>query len=206
VKIVPLLKAIGFLFLLVLIPTLAVIRLEWDAILPIIIYLQLLLIWAQAEIGLRQHFLFTAQFKPFFDIRSQHIASTPSSEGIWIRNVSRNPAYNIMIGRLLDERNEPIDPGQWKDKVPSNFIGSLAPNGEELLCCLDEEMAHSEFAIELSYFDQLGELGTVYMKARKEGSFLLIPQTKEPPGIFLNTFEYFALFFRFLSFKRHFKR
>lgn len=35
-------------------------RLRWDAILPIIIYLQLLLFWVQAEISLRQTALFAA--------------------------------------------------------------------------------------------------------------------------------------------------
>ena len=74
--------------LFVVVPALLVARLRWDAILPIIIYLQLLLIWIQAEISLRQTALFAAQFEPAFDVRLSE--SGPAT--LTIENVSENPA------------------------------------------------------------------------------------------------------------------
>jgi len=211
-RIMPLLKRIGFVLLLLLIPTLLAVRLKWDAILPIIIYLQLLLIWAQVEIALRQHSLFATQFKPFFDIKLGEGEITPivappsDAVPIRIRNTSKNAAYNIMVGRLLDRQNKPIPPSQWKDRVQSDLISSLAPDEEAVLCSLTKELAYSEFTIEFSYSDQLGGFGTMYVKLAKDGKILLIPERTELPGILLDTLEYFALFFKFLGFRRHFKR
>ena len=201
-----LLRRTAFILLLAVIPALLAVKLRWDAILPIIIYLQLLLIWAQAEIALRQHSLFAAQFKPFFGITYKRDITEPPSRSIWIHNTSKNAAYNIMVGRLLDKQNRPIPPSQWESKLHSDLISSLAPDEEGLLCSLNEELASSEFAIEFSYDDQLGELGTMYIKLVKDGRILIVPQAKELPGILLSTFEYFALFFKFIGFKRHLKR
>jgi len=201
-----LLRRIGFVLLLLLIPTLLAVRLKWDAILPVIIYLQLILIWAQAEIALRQHSLFGIQFRPFFGISYKRVIIVPPEHSIWIRNASGNAAYNIMVGRLLDKQNKPIPPAQWQDKLHSDLISSLAPEEETLLCSVNEELAGGEFTIEFSYSDQLGELGTMYIKLVKDGRILLIPERREPPGVLLSTFEYFALLFKFLSFRRHFKR
>lgn len=46
-------KIVGKFLLLLIIPILLVIRLGLDTILPIIVYMQFLLIWAQAEISMR---------------------------------------------------------------------------------------------------------------------------------------------------------
>ena len=205
-RLVPLLRRTAFILLLAAIPALLAVKFRWDAILPIVIYLQLLLIWAQAEIALRQHSLFAAQFKPFFGITYKRDIAEPPSHSIWIHNTSKNAAYNIMVGRLLDKQNKPISPSQWESKLHSDLISNLAPDEEGLLCSLNKELAGSEFAIEFSYDDQLGELGTMYIKLVKDGRILIVPQAKELPGILLSTFEYFALFFKFIGFKRHLKR
>lgn len=196
----------GFILLLFLIPILLGVRFKWDAILPTIIYLQLLIIWAQSEIALRQHSLFTLQFRPFFGIRSERIIVEPPSYTVWIRNTSKNAAYNIMVDRILDKHNRPVPPGEWENKVHSDLISSLAPEEEELLCSFNEEIANSELTIEFSYSDQLNELGVMHIKLLKGRKMLLIPETKEPPGLLLNTLEYFALFFKFMRFKRYFRR
>lgn len=205
-RLLPLLRRTAFILLLAVIPALLAIKFRWDAILPIVIYLQLLLIWAQAEIALRQHSLFTMQFKPFFGISFKRGIAEPPSHSIWIHNASKNAAYNIMVGRLLDKQNKPIPPSQWENKLHSDLISSLAPDEQGLLCRLNEELVGSEFAIEFSYDDQLGELGVMYIKLLKDGRILIVPETKELPGILLSTFEYFALFFKFVGFKRRFKR
>ena len=99
----PLLRRTAFILLLAVIPALLAVKFTWDAILLIVIYLQLLLIWAQAEIALRQHSLFAAQFKPFFGISYKRDITEPPSHSVWIHNTSKNAAYNIMVGRLLDK-------------------------------------------------------------------------------------------------------
>ena len=205
-RLLPLLRRAAFILLLAVIPALLAVKFRWDAILPIVIYLQLLLIWAQAEIALRQHSLFTMQFKPFFGISYKRDITEPPSHSVWIHNTSKNAAYNIMVGRLLDKQNKPIPPSQWEHTLYSDLISSLAPDEVGLLCLLKEELAGSEFAIEFSYHDQLGELGIMYIKLLKDGRILIIPETKQLPGILLSTFEYFALFFKFVGFRRHFKR
>jgi hypothetical protein len=93
--------------LIVVVPLVLIIAHGWQAaILPIIIYLQLLLIWVQAKISLRQTALFAAQFEPAFDVKFADAARTI----LTIENVSENPAYNLDVGRLLDQRRAPIDP------------------------------------------------------------------------------------------------
>ena len=65
-----------------------------NSILSIIIYLQFLLIWAQAEIALRQHSLSQAEFDPTFDIKFEPYRMI-------IYNLSDNPAYNLCFGPLM---------------------------------------------------------------------------------------------------------
>ncbi|MCK4731157.1 MAG: hypothetical protein KAT65_01750 [Methanophagales archaeon] len=210
----PLFKNLGLLFLLVLIPVLLLVRLWWDAILPMIIYFQLLLLWAQAEIGLRQHVLLTAQFEPYFDVKLVSPTnlgdefvfdlSHPSDRsGVRLRNTSKNPAYNIMIGRILNEQNRPIPPDEWKDKVHSDLISSLAPDQEVSLCSLDEDIIKNKLHIEVSYSDQFGELRAIYINFLEDRRILLIPERRQPPGILLNLFEYFSIFFKWQLYKLH---
>jgi hypothetical protein len=211
----PLAKNLGKVLLLALIPILLVIRFWWDAILPFIIYLQFLLIWAQAEIGLRQHALFSAQFDPSFDVKLTRIEGRGVIDketdtvlrrlSISIRNLSKNPAYNIMVGRMLDVQNEPIPPNNWKDKVSSDLIGSLAPGQEVLLCSLDEDIVKNKPAIEVSYTNQFGEWKEICIKFLKDETLLLIPKEIQKSGILLNTFEDLTLFLKFIKFERHLK-
>lgn len=205
-RIAPLFRRLGFVLILLAIPVLLGVRFRWDAILPIVIYLQLILIWAQAEIALRQHSLFAAQFKPFFSISYKRDITEPPSHSVWIRNTSKNAAYNIMVGRLLNKQNKPIPPSQWENKLHSDLISDLAPDEQGLLCSLSEELASSEFAIEFSYDDQLGEPGTMYIKLLKGGRILIFPEAKQLPGILLSTFGYFASFFKYISFRKQLKR
>ena len=111
------------ILLLASIPILLVIKFKWEALLPIIIYLQLILIWAQAEIALRQHNLFSTQFEPLFSVRKEihKIDSVPLSVSLYIRNVSQNPAYNITVTRILAKGHKPIPPVSGKIK----FLGIL---------------------------------------------------------------------------------
>ena len=211
----PLAKNLGKVLLLALIPILLVIRFGWDAILPFIIYLQFLLIWAQAEIGLRQHALFSAQFDPSFDVKLTKIEGRGVIDketgtalrrlSISIRNLSKNPAYNIMVGRMLDEQNKPIPPNNWKDKVSSDLIGSLAQDQEVLLCSLDEDIVKNKPAIEVSYTNQFGEWKEIYIRFLEDEKLLLIPRKVQVPGILLNTFEDLPLFLKLIRYEWYLK-
>lgn len=169
------------------------------ALITVIIYLQLLLIWAQAEIGLRQHVLFSAQFDPSFD------AKLRNNVNLFVRNTSKNPAYNIMVGRMMDEQNKAIPPNNWKGKVSSYFIGSLAPEQEVLLCSFTDKDFFKNKAIEVSYTNQFGDWKEIYIRLLEDERLLFIPKEVQKPGILLNTFEDLPLFLKLIRYERHLK-
>jgi len=195
----PLAKNLGKVLLLALIPVLLAVRFGWDAILPVIIYLQLLLIWAQAEIGLRQHVLFSAQFDPSFDVKLRN------NVNLFVRNASKNPAYNIMVGRMMDEHNKAIPPNNWKGKVSSYFIGSLVPEQEVSLCSFTDKDFFKNKAIEVSYTNQFGDWKEIYIRLLEDERLLFIPKEVQKPGILLNTFEDLILFLKFIKFEMYLK-
>lgn len=189
--------------LLALIPILLAIRFRWDAIFPIIIYLQLLLIWAQAEIGLRQHVLFSAQFDPFFDVEltKKGVVDAHLPYKIYVRNTSKNPAYNIRVGRILYE-NKPMPPDNW-NKVSSEFISSLAPDQKVLLCSLNEDIVKNDPTIEVSYSNHLGEWREICIAFFTDEKLFLIPRKVQAPGILLNTIEGLTLFLNQMYIRRY---
>lgn len=195
-----LIKNFGFLILLALIPFLLIFKFKWNGILPLIIYVQLLLLWIQAEIGLRQHTLFSAQFAPFFDVRVAHLENI-----IFLRNVSKNVAYDIVVARILDENRNPITPHKWENMVRSNFISSLAPDEEKLLCSIDNELIRNKSTIHICYNNIFGEIGGFYIMFLEDRKVGIIPEGKFPPGILLNFLEHFSLQFKYLRFKRYIK-
>ena len=179
-------KSLSIVLLLALIPILLVIRFGWVALLPIIIYLQFLLIWAQAEIGLRQHILFSAQFDPSFDMKltKKGVADAHLTHNLFIRNTSKNPAYNIKVERvesMFEERT---------DQVTSYFISSLAPDQEILLCSLDKDIVKDSLTIEFSYTNRFGHGNEIHIEFFEDEKFWLTPGKVEAPGILLNTFEF----------------
>jgi len=121
--------------LFIVVPAFLILRLRCDAILPIIIYLQLLLIWVQAEISLRQTALFAAQFEPAFDIKVAE--SEPTT--LTIENVSDNPAYNVGIVRVLDERGVPLESKHWESRLQLDRLSALAPRERCRLCVLKDQ-------------------------------------------------------------------
>ena len=196
----PIIINLGKIFLLVLIPILLVIKFRWDAILPIIIYLQLLLIWAQTEIGLRQHVLFSTQFNPSFEVKLGNIVDE-NKIIIYLRNTSDKPAYNIGIVRVLDEENEPIPPNSWK--ISTLFISSLAPGEEVSLGSADKSFLKNK-TIEISYTNLFGEWKEIWIKFLN-GRLLVIPGKEQAPGILLNTFEDLVLFLKFIKLQHYLK-
>jgi len=198
----PIIINLGKILLLVLIPILLVIKFRWDAILLIIIYLQLLLIWAQTEIGLRQHVLFSTQFNPSFEVKLGNMVDE-NKIVIYLHNTSDKPAYNIGIVRVLDEENEPIPPNSWKNKISTLFISSLAPGEEVSLGSADKSFLKNK-TIEISYTNLFGEWKEIWIKFLN-GRLLVIPGREQAPGILLNTFEDLVLFLKFIKLQHYLK-
>jgi len=187
-----LVKILTLALILTLIPLLLLSQLGWEGLIPTIIYLQLLVIWVQAEIALRQHRLFSMQFEPFFDV---DLRTTDAKGGktLYLHNASKNPAYNIML-RMLDKEGKPIPPKEWENKVCQEPITDLAPEQGDILCYFNkdfyESICENKMAFAVDFFNQFGEDGSIYI-GFSEGVPYVIPLPRKPqmPGILLNTFE-----------------
>lgn len=84
--------------ILTIIPFLLVYRFRAEAILYLIIYLQVILLWVQAEISLRQADLSKAEFRPYFDLG---LEKAKTGFVVTVHNISKNPAYNLSVARLI---------------------------------------------------------------------------------------------------------
>ena len=205
-------KIVGKFLLLLIIPILLMIRLGIDAILPIIVYMQFLLIWAQTEISMRQNALFSAQFEPVFNIsiNGQTLEIESSARkvlyyNVRLRNMSSNPAYAIGVGRLLDRERKPISPNEWSTHVRRRGAPCLSPGEEAVVCELDEELykriKEEEMILTFLYFNRFGDFRELFVKFFKDKSPLLMHERIERPGILLRIFEDVALLLRFYKLK-----
>jgi len=179
-------------------PILLAFKLRWDSLLPVLIYFQLLVIWAQAEIALRQHVLFSMQFEPSFNVRLE--------QGIlYLKNVSKNSAYNVFIGRILNSSGKPLPPDKWKKEIHTKrVIANLAPNQEVALCTFKhpESIIKEKFSIETLYSNQLGELRTFLIQILDPLFLSIIPEKRKNPGFLLTLFEDIYLCLKFLKYKK----
>src|SRR5271154_1934599 len=174
--------------IVVLVPAVLMVRLRWDSVLPTIIYFQLLLIWIQAEVSLRQNELYAAQFEPFFDVQvtgASHMALT-------IENVSDKPAYTLSVSRFMDQNHKPISPAQWTNKVDCPRAATLVPGGKVSLCTVKDEdfaklLRQLHMSVEVSYFDPLGKM-QILVVTFFDDDLLLTPARGRLPGFVLNTF------------------
>jgi len=201
-------QEIGKIILLLIIPVLLIFKLKWDAILPIIIYLQFLLIWIQAEISLRQNTLFSLQYGPYFDVKLNKGNQKSLLDYISIKNISKNPAYEIGIGRVLNRDYQFIPPEKWKDKITSDFIGVLPPNEEKTLGFFKDVDFFNDFfknglSIEVSYINPLGEWKEFCIRGiEKENKIMVFMSSLRQPGFLLNTFENIAAIFKYLKYSK----
>ncbi len=191
-------KAAG---IIVLVPAVLVVRLRWDSVLPIIIYFQLLLMWIQAEVSLRQNELYAAQFEPLFDVQ----VTGASRMALTIENVSDKPAYTLSVSRFMDQNHKPVPPAQWTNNVDCPRAATLVPGGKLPLCTVkDEEFAkllrQLHMSVEVSYFDALGKWQSLIVTFFGDDLLLTRPG-RGLPGFVLNTFEALSLTWNFLRFR-----
>lgn len=78
-KYYPLAKSLGIVLFLILVPIYFLIEFKSNAVPYIIIFFQIVLVWAQVEIALRQHTLFSTQFEPFFEVIIERMLSDISA-------------------------------------------------------------------------------------------------------------------------------
>src|SRR5216683_631789 len=188
-------KAAG---IVVLVPAVLMVRLRWDFVLPIIIYFQLLLIWIQAEVSLRQNELYAAQFEPLFDVQ----VTGASRMSLTIENVSDKPAYTLSVSRFMDQNHKPVPPAQWTNKVDCARAATLVPGGKLPLCTVKDEdfgklIRQLHMSAEVSYFDPLGKWQSLVVTFFDD-DLLLVPAGRRLPGFVLNTFETLSLTWNFL--------
>lgn len=181
------------LFLLVIIPISLIIYIvfkgmSFEGVLAIIAYFQFLLIWSQAEIGLKQHVLFSAQFDPSFELHPLH--SSPIGDGcvLTIKNTSKNTAYHLKVIRVLEESNAPIMPIDWADKISSEDAQDLKSDLSIAVCTIKDLKFLERKKIELFYYNQYGDVKTIQVFFSNNNPHL-IPQPLKEPGILLNTFR-----------------
>ena len=203
------LRVLGKIFLLTIIPILLVIKLGWNSILPIIVYLQFLLIWAQTEIGMRQAVLSSAQFELSFNIKEETDTETFGPDSIfhvYIVNIGENPAYNLGIGRILDRKGQPIFPQMWSKSLERSHISCLPPNQSLELYSIrldeKEKLLENELTIEVFYFNRFGDPRTLLMKFSKNYPPLLIHERIEKPGALLNSLEEIIFLWKFYRIQR----
>ena len=199
-RIKPILKDTFILAILFLgIPAVMAIILKHNSVIPILIWFQLLLIWAQAEIAMRQQVLFTQQFKPAFEVRMDKSGSPPVRHVI-LSNISSKPAYDLFVSRLLrggiDAGIMPVPPRVWKDNIKTFRIATLSPGQHRVVCQIDQNFNMNGYSIEIIYRDQLGEFESVHIQFQSDEEVYLFQAKREPPGFLLNKFETIRLFWR----------
>jgi hypothetical protein len=179
------------LFLLSIIPIILIVKLNFDAILPIVVYLQFLLIWCQAEIALKQHYLFAVQFEPtFITIQTNDFLSPPSQDfaiTLRIKNTSSNPAYSVAVTRVLDH-SIPIMPKEWENKITRSHWINLGPNEVNVLCQITDVDYFRNKQMEILYRNQFGDFRELILLFSND-TFILVPHVVKEKGFLLNTFK-----------------
>jgi hypothetical protein len=158
---------------------------SFEGVLAIIAYFQFLLIWAQAEIGLKQHVFFSAQFDPVFELTPKMLVD--GGTGLTIKNTSKNPAYHVRVIRVLGESNLPINPLETRDKISRHAGKDLISYGSDFLTCEIKDIEFFEGKrVEILYNNQFGDFKKVFVFF-SNGLPQLIPYPLEEPGILLKT-------------------
>lgn len=173
-------------FFIVIIPAFLLLYLGLAvASVPIMVYFQLLLLKVQLEISNRQNKIFSTQFFPFFSI----ILKDVDHLTIGIKNISGNPAYNIIL-RVLDINFNPISPNTILGVNVKPFM--LAPGQENDISLLNSGATfifkQERYKLAVSYTNQLGKEAEVFITLLGNG-LILIPQNEREEGYILNMLE-----------------
>jgi len=189
--------------MLSLFPALLVFKFRWESLLYLIIYFQLLVIWAQAEIALRQNTLFLTQFEPSFKV------SLGKNLELVIENVSQSPAYNVGISRILHKNGKPVPPEKWSNEIefPDEYpIQCLSPGEKGVLCNFIQPGTLELFIgkeIEVWYTTKIGEDRVIYILPLPGELFLIRHPRRELPGWLLKLFEDLRALITYFRFRKY---
>jgi len=197
-----LLKA-TLLFLLV--PSILFCTRGLEALIPMLIYFQFLLLWAQVELGMRQHALTRFQSEPYFDVErrlgggiclADEEGGKISREILIIKNISDWPAYDVRLSRVLDDKYMPIEPSKWGEWLDTRWIRCLPPHKEDVLCSWNPKKVPEDFEkliFEIHYRNRYGDFQILSIKFFS-GEYIILSQPEPPkPGWLLRTLEDFRL-------------
>jgi len=130
-----------------------------------VLWFQLIVIWIQTEIALRQLYLFRAQVYPVITLeieeRSTMVAEDSAEKHVVVkvRNLSENPALNISIIEIVPRLNKRIDLLYlYKNVMRWNPINTLGPHEskEFLVIFRPDEFMEIVDRIEVSFIDRYG--------------------------------------------------
>ena len=190
------------ILLLVLLPSILFCIYGWEAFIPILVYFQFLLLWAQVELGMRQHALTRFQSEPNFAVEKKIEEGGTVEKKVFltkinIKNISDWPSYNLFLARVLDEKFLPVKPNKWKNWLRTNHINYLLPGEEKTLCYVREPPENFEGLIfEVHYCNRFGDLRTLHFRFLGEDEVLLMHEEPPKPGWLLRTLEEFSLLLR----------
>lgn len=164
------------LFLFALIPSIIIHLIGLpNGLISALIYMQLLIIWIQTELSLRQQILYKLQASPIITLSTSSIeARIINNKGtvnvtvtINVHNLGMSPAFNVMMSRVLKDIHTPISPSAWSKRIRCNVVEYLGYKEEKTLCTttwseLKEFMNAEKFIFEVSYFDRYGDIHSVF--------------------------------------------
>jgi len=202
------------ILLFLLVPSIFFYAFGLEALIYVLIYFQFLLLWAQVELGMRQHALTRFQSEPYFDVERSpggalygvgERGETIRTEVLKIKNISDWPAYNVMLARVLDDKFLPIEPSKWKKWLHTHLIRCLPPHKEEVLCSWIVGRVPKDFEkliFEVHYRNRFGDYGVLSIMFFS-GEHIILSQSEPPkPGWLLPTLEEFGLLLRLRQFKK----
>jgi len=177
-------------------------EISFSGVLAIVAYFQFLLIWAQAEIGLKQHSLFASQFDPVFKLQVNYSAKgdVVTHLHIHLKNTSDNPAYNMFVSRIFNlNLDQPINPKYWKEKIDDTSSKDLGA-GDYYNCTINDVQFAEDKGIEFTYTNKFGVFKDIFVKFGNKNALIIPPRIQEP-GLLLNTFIEVRLFFQTLKYE-----
>jgi len=195
-----------------------------NGLISALIYFQLIIIWIQTELSMSQLALYRSQANPILVLRLSSGTTTLYNEGskvtknimINVKNLSDNPAFNILLSRVLSENHNPVPPNIWRNLIRCSIIEHLAPKEEKELCALTSEdlqqLLKVARVLEISYIDRYGDWHYMdfMISIDKEADMVLmpIPYEEEPGriGLLLPALTRIALLLRLYKVLRKFRK
>lgn len=179
-------------FILAVFPILLWVFLQANAFIPIIIYFQLIVIWAQAEISLRQSDLITGQYESTFEAKlSASIRPDPDEQVIILHNRSDNPAYDIYLEKIIDETGKTIPREKWPKDVRTIPIQGIGPKQEAPIIFFKNMNFMKNKTLEVVYHNRFVKQRGVSIYFLEGGNIFLLPEKIPPSGFLLRLFEDF---------------